>query len=121
MVEARDERREGIDVGDVLDLVAVALYEVADHDGHAVVADVLEKVEAGGVEEVVAWHGVEEGIENWLEELFLDHLLVVELIVEAEEVAEELQRGWGVVSYELYQMQGVNLLSFKCFSGQLRS
>lgn len=81
MVEARDERGEGVDVCDILDLIAVAFDEVADHDGDAVVADVLEEVEAGGVEEVVARHGVEEGVEDWLEEVLLDHLLVVELVV----------------------------------------
>ncbi len=53
--------------------------------------DEFEKLKAGAVEEVVAGHGIVHNVEDGGEIFLLGNLLVVEFILEADTLSEELQ------------------------------
>lgn len=53
--------------------------------------DILEKLKAGAVEEVVARHGIIDNVEDGNKVFLLGDLLVVELVLEADTLSEKLQ------------------------------
>ena len=62
-----------------------------DHGTVITGADIFEEIEASGVEEVVARHGLDEHIDDGEEEVVVNHLLVVEFVVELHEISEEAE------------------------------
>ena len=56
--------------------------------------DEFEKLEAGGVEKVVAGHRIEEDLENGFEQLVLDNLAVVEIVMQTDACPEVFQSSY---------------------------
>jgi hypothetical protein len=96
LIVSEDDVLKGVDVGDALELLAIALHQVEHQRLDILLFDELEELQAGGVEEVVAWHGVVDDCEDRLEEAVLDNLPIVELVLEGDAGAEEFERGWRV-------------------------
>ena len=80
---------EGVDVADTLQDGPVVLDERHDERLHVFLAQVLEELEAGAVEQVVARHGRCDEAEDGLKGVRVQELAVVEFILEADCGAEE--------------------------------
>jgi hypothetical protein len=54
--------------------------------------DELEKLEAGAVEEIVAWHGIIHNVEDGDEVSLLSDLFVIKFILKSDTLSEEFER-----------------------------
>ena len=59
--------------------------------------DEFKKLKAGRVQEVVARHGIEQNLENRLEELMLNDLSVMCFVMESNDCAEVFESGCAIL------------------------
>ena len=91
LVVAEEDCLEGVDVGDLAEAGAIVLCKVSDKRFEVFTFDVFEEFEAGRIEEVIAWHGFIDDIEDWAEVSFGDQFLVIVFVLETDALAEELK------------------------------
>lgn len=54
-------------------------------------ADEFKEFQAGGVEQIVLWHGLDDNVQNRAKELAFDHVADVELVLQTNTCAEEFE------------------------------
>ena len=81
LIVTEDKVLEGVDIANLFEFIAVG-FDKMDNKGFDVLAlDEFEKLEAGGVEKVVAGHGFVDDMENWREDLGFNHLGAVKFVL----------------------------------------
>lgn len=97
----------------------MALHKICDELSVVVFADMFEEVEAGGVEEVISWHGGYKDSDHGFEEVVSHYLAVVMFITQVYNRSEVFNRGLKKECQltETKVESWMCVLSFMCFSG----
>ena len=89
---------EGVDVSYFLESGAAGFDQVNDEGLEIFSLDKFEEFETGAVEEIVAWHGFVDYVEDRGEVFLLGNLAVVEFVLQTYALAEEFEGSLCLVS-----------------------
>lgn len=91
LVIAEYQPLERVYISDMLELIPILFNHMGDDGFNIFSLYEFEQFQTGGVEKVIARHGLINNIENQPKYVVMGHLSQVESILEANQSAEELQ------------------------------